>query len=252
MLSFSDAELQQLFALYMWPFLRCLALVQTAPVFGHRMVPQRIRISLALLLTILIAPNVPTAVIDPFSGQGMLLVFQQFAIGACMGFGLRVVFSAFEIAGDLIGLQMGLGFAAFLDPQRNSPSPILATFLMLVATLVFMANDGHLMLIVTLAESFTALPIAPAPLTGIDWMRMAGLGAMIFSLGVQIALPVLASVLALNIGLGFISRSAPALNIFNIGFAITLIAGILGLWLTLGAMAGLIARVTGVGVPYLL
>lgn len=252
MLSFSDAQLQVLFATYMWPFMRCLAMVQTAPVFGHRAIPQRVKISLAFMLAVIIGPAVPpNSIIDPFSGTGILMVLQQFIVGAALGFGLRVVFAAFELAGDLIGLQMGLGFASFLDPQRNAPSPILATFLMLTATCVFMSIDGHLTLIVTLVESFNTIPVGPSPLASIDWMRMAGLGTLVFSSGVQIALPVMGSVLALNIALGFISRSAPQLSIFNIGFAITLIAGMLALWITLGAMAGPISRITSMGVPYL-
>lgn len=252
MLSFSDADLQLLFATYMWPFMRCMAMVQTAPVFGHRAIPQRVKIALAFMLAVIIGPAIPVnSVIDPFSGAGILMVMQQFVVGAAIGFGLRVVFAAFELAGDLIGLQMGLGFAAFLDPQRNSPSPVLSTFLMLTATLVFMMNDGHLTLIVTLVESFNTIPVGPSPLAAIDWMRMAMLGSLVFSSGVQIALPVLGSVLALNIALGFISRSAPQLSIFNIGFAITLLAGMLALWVTLGAMAGPIARITEMGVPYL-
>lgn len=252
MLSFSDAELQLLFATYMWPFMRCLAMVQTAPVFSHRAIPQRVKLGLAVLLAVIIGPALPTtAVIDPFSGAGILMVVQQFVVGAAIGFGLRVVFAAFELAGDLMGLQMGLGFASFLDPARNAPSPVLSTFLMLTATLVFMSVDGHLTLIVTLVESFNAIPVGPSPLAAIDWMRMATLGSLVFSSGVQLALPVMGSVMMINIALGFVSRSAPQLSIFNIGFAITLLAGMLALWVSLGAMAGPISRITTMGVPYL-
>jgi flagellar biosynthetic protein FliR len=251
-LSFSDAELQLLFATYMWPFMRCLAMVQTAPVFSHRAIPQRVKLGLAIMLAVIIGPTVQSqAVIDPFSGAGILMVVQQFVVGAAIGFGLRVVFAAFELAGDLMGLQMGLGFASFLDPARNAPSPVLATFLMLTATLVFMSIDGHLTLIVTLVESFNTIPVGPSPLASIDWMRMAGLGSLVFSSGLQLALPVMGSVLMLNIALGFISRSAPQLSIFNIGFAITLLAGMGALWVSLGAMAGPISRITSMGVPYL-
>jgi flagellar biosynthetic protein FliR len=251
-LSFSDTEVQLLFATYMWPFMRCLAMVQTAPVFSHRAIPQRVKLALAFMLAVIIGPAVGAqSVVDPFSGAGILMVVQQFVVGAAIGFGLRVVFAAFELAGDLIGLQMGLGFASFLDPARNAPSPVLATFLMLTATLVFMSIDGHLTLIVTLVESFTTIPVGPSPLAAIDWMRMAHLGTLVFSSGVQLALPVMGSVLMLNIALGFISRSAPQLSIFNIGFAITLMAGMLALWVTLGAMVGPISRITTMGVPYL-
>ena len=250
MISFTDAQVHAAIASLLWPFIRVLALVQTAPIFGHRAVPQRAKIGLALMVTLLIAPLTTAHPVDAFSAEGLLLLLQQIIIGASLGFGLRAIFAAFEMAGDLIGLQMGLGFASFLDPQRNAPSPLLSTFLMLSAMLVFLATDGHLTLLMTLGESFQVLPIAPEPLSGLDWIRLAGLGTIVFSAGVQIALPVLAAVLALNIALGFLSRSAPQLNIFSLGFAITLLAGLLLMWLALGVMAGPMERITGIPIPY--
>lgn len=250
MISFTDFEVQAALASMLWPFVRIMALIQTAPFFGHRAVPARVKIGLALLVTMMIAPATQTYPVDAFSAEGLMLLVQQIIIGATLGFGLRAIFAAFELAGDLIGLQMGLGFASFLDPQRNAPSPLLSTFLMMAALLVFLATDGHLTLLMTLGESFQVLPIAPSPLAGLDWIRLAGLGTIVFSAGLQIALPVLAAVLALNIALGFVSRSAPQLNIFNLGFAITLLAGMLLLWLALGVMAGTMERVTGIPVPY--
>jgi len=249
-ISFTDAEVQAAIASLLWPFIRILALIQTAPIFGHRAVPQRAKIGLSALITILVAPLTQAPVVDAFSATGLLLLFQQIIVGVSMGFGLRAIFGAFEMAGDLIGLQMGLGFASFLDPQRNAPSPLLSTFLMMCAMLVFLSTDGHLTLLMTLADSFTVLPIAPSPLSGLDWMKLAGLGTIVFAAGVQIALPVLAAVLALNIALGFVSRSAPQLNIFALGFAITLLAGMLLLWLALGLMAGPIERIVGIPIPY--
>ncbi|GAA4342303.1 flagellar biosynthetic protein FliR [Pigmentiphaga soli] len=250
MVSFTDAQVYAALASWLWPFVRVLALIQTAPFFGHRAVPQRAKVGLALLISGLLAPAAAAPPVDAFSATGLLLLLQQIIVGASLGFGLRAVFSAFELAGDLIGMQMGLGFASFLDPQRGQPSPLLATFLMLLALLVFISTDGHLVLLMTLGESFEVIPIAPAPLQGLDWMRLAGLGAIVFSAGLQIALPVAAAVLSLNVALGFVSRSAPQLNVFNLGFAITLLAGMLLLWMTLGVLAGPVERVVGIPVPY--
>ncbi len=250
MIHFTDAQIHATIAALLWPFVRTLALIQTAPFFGHRAVPQRVKIGLALLISILVAPEAPAVSVDAFSGTGLLLLLQQLIVGMAMGFGLRIVFAAFELAGDLVGLQMGLGFASFLDPQRGAPSPLLATFLMLCALLAFLATDGHLTLLLTLGESFQIIPISPHPLQHLDWIKLAGLGAIVFSSGIQIGLPVLAAVLSINIALGFVSRSAPQLNIFNLGFAITLLAGLLLWWLTLGVMAGPMERIVGIAVPY--
>ncbi|VCU69945.1 Flagellar biosynthetic protein FliR [Pigmentiphaga humi] len=250
MLSVTDAQVHAAIAALLWPFVRTLALIQTAPVFGHRAVPQRVKIGLALLISLLVAPGIPAQPVDAFSAAGMLLLLQQIIVGAAMGFGLRAVFAAFELAGDLVGLQMGLGFASFLDPQRGAPSPLLGTFFMLCAMLAFLSTDGHLTLLLALGESFRIIPISPHPLDNLDWMRLADLGAVMFASGLQIALPVLAAILSINIALGFVSRSAPQLNIFNLGFAVTLLAGLAVLWLTLSVLSGPTERIVGIAVPY--
>jgi flagellar biosynthetic protein FliR len=251
MISFTDADVYALFSMLLWPFVRVLALIQTAPVFSHRVVPQRVKIGLALLISFLIAPSVPGATaVDAFSATGLMLLLQQVIVGAAMGFGLRAIFGAFELAGDLMGMQMGLGFASFIDPQRGTPSPLLSTLLFMIAMLVFLSTNTHLALLMQLSESFRLIPISPHPLANIDWMRLAGLGSIVFATGLQLALPVLAAVLSINIALGFVSRSAPQLNIFSLGFAITLLAGMLLLWLALSVMGGPMEHIVDLPVPY--
>lgn len=250
MFSISEAAVQAALGSLLWPFVRTLTLISTAPVFGHRAIPARVKVLLSFLIALLIAPGLPAVPVDAFSLSGLLLLLQQILVGACMGFGLRAIFASFEVAGDLIGLQMGLGFASFIDPARGTPSPLLATCFVMMAMLVFMATDGHLNLLLMLGESFSLIPISPDPLANLDWMQLAGLGAVVFALGLQIALPVLAAVLAINIAMGFMSRSAPQFSIFNLGFAITLMAGMIFLWLALGVLAVPFERVTGIAVPY--
>jgi flagellar biosynthetic protein FliR len=250
MITISDAELQALLTGFLWPFLRVAAMIQTAPFFGHPTIPRRVKVALAVLISIVIAPLVEVPAIDPFSGAGLLALLQQFIVGAVIGYSLRIVFAAFELAGDLIGLQMGLGFASFIDPARNAPSPLLATFLIFTATVALVASNGHLVLIQTLVESFVAIPVSAQPLAGLDWGKLAGLGVVLFAAGIQIALPVLAAVLALNIGMGFISRSAPQLSVFSVGFAFTLLGGMVMLFVAILAMAGPMEQITGLKVPY--
>lgn len=244
MFSFTDAELQRWLGMVIWPFFRLLAFIGTAPFFSHPMILGRVKIGLAGLMAFLIAPSISSPGIELFSGAGILTLLQQILIGASLGFSLRIIFSLFELAGDLIGLQMGLGFASFLDPQRNAPSPILGTLLLQIAILVFLASNAHLTLLATLCESFRILPASPLQTNTLNSMKLANLGSLVFSMGLQIALPVLAATLAINLGLGILSRSAPQLNLFSLGFAITLIAGMLAIFLSLGVMVGPMQNIT--------
>lgn len=252
MFTFTDAQAYALIGGILWPFVRVLALIESAPVFSHRAVPQTFKIGLAFVISLIIAPVTPApeTLVDAFSLNGLMMLLQQIVVGASMGFGLSAIFGAFEMAGDLIGMQMGLGFASFIDPQRGTPSPVIATALMMIAMLAFLGSDSHLVFLMALGESFHIMPISPHPLENLDWMRLAALGTIVFSSGLQIALPVMAAVLSINIALGFMSRSAPQMNLFNLGFAITLLAGLLLLWLVMGVMAGPVEHLVNVPVPY--
>lgn len=230
MFSFTEAQLYALVNAWIWPFLRISAFVSTAPILSHPAIPRRVKAGMAILITVLIAPQLASISIEPYSGSGVMALMQQLAVGIVMGYGARIVFSAVELAGDLIGMQMGLGFASFLDPQRNAPSPLLATFLMQVTTLCFLALNGHLVMLSGLRESFDLIPIANN-LNGFhaaSWSQFAQLGSIVFMIGLHIALPILAVVLALNLFLGILSRSAQQLNLFSLGFSVTLLGGLIG------------------------
>ena len=163
-------------------------------------------------------------------------------IGLAMGFALRLVFTAVEMAGDLIGLQMGLGFAMFYDPGDVQHTPIVGQFMSLLATLTFLAINGHLLVISTLAESFRALPIGHAPLQGGFFQALAQHGAIVFVAGLQLALPLIVTLLVVNLSLGVLTRAAPQLNIFAVGFPVTLAIGFAALVLTLPYFGPLFER----------
>lgn len=234
MLSITSAQLNAWLAAFMWPLARILALVATAPVLGNNGVPRRSRLGLGLALTIAIAPLAgPLPDVSPASWQGLMILVQQIMIGVAMGFAMRIVFTAVDMAGELIGLQMGLGFATFFDHIHGVNSPVVAQLLGLIAMLFFLALNGHLLVVSALAESFMVMPIGETLFGPQAAYSLVSWGGHIFSAGFTIALPVLAALVITNLALGVLTRTAPQLNIFAVGFPITLMLGFLMLALVL-------------------
>ncbi len=237
MVQFSEAQLLAWLAASLYPFFRIAALIGTAPIIGDATVPRRVRIGLALFVTVVVAPGV-SAVPDValLSGEGFLLIVRQMLIGAAMGFSMRLAFAAIEYAGDLIGLQMGLGFALLIDPETRDQTPMIGSLLRYFASLAFLAANGPLMMIAGVADSFQSLPIAgSAGLFG-DWKMLALQGSMVFGLALHMALPVIAALLVTNVALGVMTRAAPQLNLFSIGFPITISVGLIVLIVSLPVM----------------
>ncbi|MFN3715138.1 MAG: flagellar biosynthetic protein FliR [Thiobacillus sp.] len=226
MLSFTDAQLNTWLVAFVWPLVRILGLLMAAPVFGHRSVPARVKIGLGVFIALIVSPTLPSLPdVALGSWQGLFILVQQFLIGLAIGFTMRVVFAAVELAGEIIGLQMGLGFASFFDPQSAGQTLVLSRFFNLLAMLVFLAVNAHLLVLGLVAESFTTLPVSAAPLAAEGFRSVAAYGSTIFVVGLQIALPLIAVLLMTNLALGILTRSAPQLNIFAIGFPITLGVG---------------------------
>lgn len=223
---------------FLWPFVRMLALVGTAPIFSESAVPRSAKVGLAALLSMVIAPTLGAPPSVPLvSAAGFWILIQQVLIGAAMGFSMRMVFAIVQAAGEYAGLQMGLSFAAFFDPTSGGNTMVLARLLNVIAMLIFLALDGHLMLIMTLAESFRTLPIADAPLAGGGWFLLASAGSQIFSGGLMLALPLIAALLTLNLAMGILNRASPQFSIFSVGFPVTLLAGMGMLQLLMPYMA---------------
>ena len=234
MITVSAAELDAWLAGFLYPFFRILALLAAAPMFAHRSVPRRVRIGLALLLTLLVAPALPAyPAVSPFSAEGVLLVVQQVLVGGALGLAVHIAFAAVGLAGDMVGLQMGLSFAAFVDPVNAEQSPIIGSFLTMTLMLVFLAINGHLLIVAALVDSFTTVP---PTITGVRWVdawRIAETGASLFVQGLTVALPVIGAMLLTNLAFGILTRTAPQLNLFAVGFPVTLIVGLLVLLLGL-------------------
>jgi flagellar biosynthetic protein FliR len=232
-ITFALTDIEMWLGAIFWPFVRILAMISAAPVLSHRAIPGRAKIGLALLIAFAASSMTGQQPAAVFTAHAPLLLIQQMLIGFAMGFAIRLVFAAAELAGDMIGLQMGLSFATFVDPTSSGQTPIIGTFIGLCATLLFLALDGHLALIAGVTASFQSAPVDPAFFSALDWHRLASLGSLIFVTGLQIALPVLATMLAINLTMGVMSRAAPQLNLFSIGFPLTVISGLLVLALFL-------------------
>jgi len=237
MLTFSESQLIAWITPILWPFIRILALFTTAPVISQRNFPMRARVALAFLITVCAQASLPEMPVIPLDSPiAFLVIIQQVLIGLTLGFAARIVFAAIEFAGELIGLQMGLNYAGFFDPATGGEATAVSRFFGITVSWLFIIINGHLMLIAALIQSFQAFPVGPEPFAFLRVVQPQVWGAEIFKLGLWIALPVVTMLLFVNLVLGIISRVSQQMNIFAIGFPITLGVGLLGMLLTLPMM----------------
>lgn len=233
----SAAEITAFIGAYLWPLFRVSAMVASSPVFGTRSVPTKIKIMSAIAITSVLVPILPVPAVDVFSPLAILIIAQQILIGLIIGFTVQLVFSAVITGGQIVAMQMGLGFSLMVDPQNGSQSPVLSQFYIVLVMLVYLAINGHLVLIEVLAESFKTMPISAQGLVADDFMQVVRWGGNIFAGGMAIALPAIASLLVVNVAFGIMTRSAPQLNIFAIGFPITMLLGFTLVMVTLPNIA---------------
>ena len=238
MLTFTDTQVLAWVSPLLWPFIRVLALFGAMPVLAQRSVPVRLRVALAFLVALCAQaslPEMPVVALD--SAQALLLIVQQVLIGLSLGFAARIVFAAVELAGELVGLQMGLNFAGFFDPATLGQTTAVSRFYGVSVSWLFIVINGHLLLIAAVVQSFSAFPVGPEPFAFLRAVQPQVWGAEIFRLGLWIALPMIAMLLFVNLVLGIVSRVAQQMNVFAIGFPITLSVGLLGVLLTLPMMS---------------
>ncbi len=241
MIEVTSAQLHAWAGALLFPFIRIMAAIFSAPILGNRSIPIRLRVGLALLLAFAAASVAPMSVpLD--SPHAFAYAIRETLIGASLGLLLQLVFAAATLAGDAIGLQMGLGFAFFVDPQSSAQSPLVGSLYATIAGLLFLALDIHLLVIGGLMESFRVLPI-DAPLhTSLGLNAVAAAGGEMFRLALSMALPALAALLLANLALSVLARTAPQLNLFAVGFPATLIVGALVLGPTLPGAVEAISR----------
>lgn len=245
---FTTAEITAWIGSYLWPLFRIAAMVMVAPVTGAQSVPGRIRLLIALAITAVVAPVVPQhPPVDPFTWSALLVIVQQILIGVAIGFAMQLVFGVVITGGQIVATQMGLSFASMVDPQNGINVPVLSQFYLLMTTLLYLVFDSHLVLIQMLVDSFRVLPIGPDGLTREGFWAIAGWGTQVFAGAVWLSLPAVMSLLVVNIAFGVMSRAAPQLHIFSIGFPITVLMGYLVLLFVLPSVVSQFSSVTADG-----
>jgi len=236
-ISLSEAQLLAWITPLIWPFIRALALFSALPVFAQTTVPVRVRVALCFFIAFCAQaslPPMPEVALD--TPLAFMLVLQQVLIGLTLGFAVRIVFAAVEFAGEMIGLQMGLNFAGFFDPATGGQATATSRFFGTMVSWLFIVINGHLLIIDALVQSFRVFPVGPEPFAFIRALQPQAWGSEVFALGLWIALPLIGMLLFVNLVLGIISRVASQMNVFAIGFPVTLGVGLIGILLTLPMM----------------
>jgi flagellar biosynthetic protein FliR len=248
MFSVTYAQLNTWMAAFLWPLVRILALVATGPVFGDMSVSTPVKVGLSCFTTIVVAPTLgPLPQVTVFSAMGVWIIVNQFLIGAALGLTMQIVFSAIQATGEFVGLGMGLGFATFFDQQASGSSAVLASYMNIFAMLVFLVLDGHLQMISALIATFQSVPISSDMLGAAGWNSLVTWGGTIFSAGLLLSLPVVAALLITNLALGILNRAAPQIGVFQIGFPLTMLTGMLLLQLMVPNMIPFFARMFDTG-----
>ena len=204
------------------------------PVIGSRLVPIQIRLLVAWvtsLITVPLLPPIPD--INPLSPEMLVVILQELGIGITIGFAFQVAFQVFVLSGQYMAMKMGLGFASLNDPTNGVQTTVLSQFFLTLVTLMFVTIDGHLILIELIVASFVTLPLGASSFDRQIYFELVQMGSWMFSAALVFALPVLTSLLFVNIAFGVMSRAAPQLNIFAVGFPFTLISGIVLIYIGL-------------------
>ena len=247
----TTGQLEAYVAQGFFPFARIGACLMVAPMFGARFVPTRSRVVLAAAITALVIPLLPAPGIAPFSPQGFIVVAQQLLIGVAMGFALQVIFDALGLAGQLLANSMGLSFAFNVDPLRGSSTAALGQLYIVLATLTFLALGGHLALLEVLVNGFTTLPVGTTGLGREGLWMMVMWGGQLFAGALMIALPGVTALLIVNLAFGVVSRAAPTLNLFAVGFPISLVIGLLVVLAGIGPLQEGVAQLVAQGLDFL-
>jgi len=222
---------------FFWPFVRISAMMMAAPVFGARLMPVRIRIIMAFAFSFIAVPMLPMVPqVDPVSFSAVSIIAQQILIGLAMGLMIQMVFQALVIAGEAIANGMGLGFARMVDPANGVQVPVVSQFLIVMATLLFVVLNGHLMMIDMVVQSFRILPISETGLSSQGIWDVVSWASQMFAGGLLVALPAVTALLVVNVSMGVITRAAPQLNIFAVGFPLMILLGFIFLTMTAPSM----------------
>jgi len=230
----TEDQILSYLASFIWPFIRISSMFISMPIFSVRSLPAKVRVMAAFLITLVVIPVLPdNPDIIIFSFQGLMVTVQQIMIGLATGFVLQMVFAVMLVGGQSTAYSMGLGFASMVDPATGVQVPVVAQVFVVSASLMFLGVNGHLLLIEMLVESFTTLPIAVVGFSLDDLWKIIAWSSQMFVGGVLLALPVMAALLFVNISFGVAARAAPQLQIFGVGFPITIMLGMVLIWVSI-------------------
>lgn len=233
-MTFAADDILLLIEQFLLPFIRLGSFFLVAPIFGAQSVPVRVRLILAVLITVVLFPSLNMQIaFDAFSPQGLVVVLQEILIGIAMGLILQFTMAAITMAGHTIATAMGLGFASSADPQNGVQVTVVGQFYLILATLVFLSVDGHLVALDILANSFKRFPAGAFVLDPAAFWEIGLFSTQMFVTGLLLALPVMTGVLLVNLAFGVMTRAAPQLNIFSIGFPMAMLAGFILMLLSL-------------------
>ncbi len=234
MMDFSFDQIESWLRMAVWPFCRIGALVMTLSVFGTRTIPVRVRLLLAVAITVCVVPVLPVMPTFPiFSLHSYFIIAQELVIGIAIGFATRVLMDIFVVAGQLISLQTGLGFASLVDPVNGTSVPLIGQLLLMSAMLLFFLMDGHLVAIETVVRSFHTIPVGIDSVAQLDFFTMAKWGQWLFASSLMVAIASVLALLMLNVAFGVLTRAAPQMNLFTIGFPATMLIGLILMWVLL-------------------
>lgn len=232
--AFSETELLHTIAGFSWTLIRISSLFVSLPLFAGHLVPLQVRTLFSLVITFLIWPTLPEApAVELFSIGGFIIDAQQVLIGLAMGFVLQLAFAAIIFGGQSIAYGMGLGFASMVDPTTGVQVPVISQFYQILAILLFLALDGHLLIIQLLVESFKTFPIGEFGLHQKGLWELVLWAGRLFAAGFLLSLPIVTALLIVNLGFGIATRAAPQLNIFSVGFPVSLLLGMILMGTTL-------------------
>lgn len=227
----TDAQIASWVSDFLWPFFRIGAFFMIVPIFGAQVVPARIRMGLALAMTIALYPVLPPMPVIEVTGlQSLVIIAMQLLIGLTLGFVVLTILQVFVLAGQTISMQMGLGFASMVDPANGVSVAVLSQWYQVLVTLVFLSINGHLIVLEVLAESFHLMPVSDSAFSQSVFMSVAQFGAWLFEASLMLALPAIAALLLVNLTFGVMTRAAPQLNVFALGFPVTMLAGLVIVW----------------------
>ncbi len=237
-------EIFNQFETFTFVFIRTVSIFITLPFFGSRSVPIMLKTGMALLIAFVVTPLLGSSISLPGTDIGLVLaVMKEILIGVSIGLTVRFIFSAIEMAGQLTGMQMGFAVANVIDPQTSSQLSVVAQFYNLVGILLFFSMNVHLVFISAIKESFLYIPPYSFTLTPGVLGGVLGVAGMIFKIGVKLAAPITVAILLANIAMGIVARTVPQMNIFVVGFPVTIVLGLLMLGFSLPFIVSTISKI---------